>query len=112
MVEPTKEWIENAKKENGKIYKVVLSGETYVYRPLKRSEYKELQKLVQPEMTPQGPVVPPEQQTEVEEKTAIKCVLWPEDFADKDDIAGAATMLSTFISNSSGFEIEEPPVEL
>ena len=110
--EPQQEWIDSQKKKWGKVWKVVLAGEAYVYRALRRSEYRELQKSVTPQITPNGPVVSTEQQSELEEKTAVLCVLWPEDFSKMDNIAGAASVLSTYISDSSGFVVEEQPVEL
>lgn len=112
LMVPSQEWIDASKKKYGKIYKTVLSGDTYVYRSLKRSEYKELQKLVEPTMTQQGPVVSTEQQSQLEEEAAKRCVIWPEDFATSDNKAGVATVIANLISTSSGFEIDEPPVEL
>lgn len=109
---PTQEWIDAAKKKHGKIFRTVISGEVYVYRHLKRSEFKELQKAVVTEMTPQGPVVSNEQALELEDKICKICVIWPEDFAKIDSPAAAPAILAAHISDSSGAQIEEAPQEL
>ena len=110
--EPTAEWVANAKKKYGKVFRAVIGGEVYVYRYLKRSEFKELQKTIQPEMTPNGPVISSEQSMELEDKIANLCVLWPEDYAKHDGPAASPAVLAAYISDSSGAQVEEPPREL
>ena len=111
-VNPTQEWIDVQKKKYGKVFKTVLSGTTYVYRFLKRSEFKEIQKSIVPEMTPQGPIINQEQSMEIEDKIAKLCVLWPEDYATSDGAAAAPAILAAYITDSSGAQIEEAPQEL
>jgi hypothetical protein len=112
VMEPTQEWIDAAKKKYGKIFSLVIGGDVYVYRTLKRSEFKELQKTMKPEMTPQGPTVTPEQSLELEEKICDLCVIWPEKYSEKDQDAAAPSVLSTAISESSGSQVNAPPQEL
>ncbi len=110
--EPKKEWIEEQKKKYGKVYRCKISGRIYIYRPLLRDEFKEIQKNLTPEMTPQGPVVSATQQNEVEESVSKLCIIWPENYKEMKVEAGVPSALSAYISDSSGFIVEEPPVEL
>jgi len=109
---PTAEWIENAKKTHGRLFKVTLSDELYIYRVMRRPEYNAIHAGITPEMTPQGPVITPEQSREIEEKIALACVIWPENFAIETAPAGVPSVVSTYISDASGYRIEEQPCEL
>jgi len=111
-MDPTKEWIEEAKKKYGKIFKAVVSGDTYVYRQLLRPEYNTINAEIQPEMTPQGPVLTPEQTRKMEEVICSTCVIWPENYKDISIPAGVPSVLSTFISDISGYRVETAPEEL
>lgn len=114
--EPTQEQIDELKKKYSKIYRVVLSGVVYIYRFLKRSEFKEIQKSVTPEMTPAGPVLSQEQSMDIEDKVAKKCVVWPENFVDLvekgEQPAAVTAVLAAYITDASGAQIEAPPAEL
>ena len=109
---PTQEWIDTAKKKHGKIFSLDIGGQQFIYRALKRTEFRELQKQLKPEMTANGPIVPPEQSLELEEKIANLCVLWPEDFGKIDQDAALPSVLSSAISDSSGSQVISMPQEL
>ena len=108
-MEPTKEWKDLQKKTFGDVYRVSIGGEVYVYRKLRRSEYKDLQKSMTPEMGPNGPVVSAEQSQALEERIAEVCTIWPENYKELDSPAGVPTVLAGYISNSSGFDVDAPP---
>lgn len=110
--EPTQEWIVEHKKKYGRIFTTVIAGEVYVYRYLKRSEFRELNKGLTPEMTQQGPVVNSEQAMEVEDNITEMCTLWPEDYSKDNVPAAVPAILSAYISDSSGTQPPELPKEL
>ena len=109
---PTQEWLDAQKKKYGRMFKVVISGKTYIYRYMTRSEFKEIQKSIEPEMTPTGPIVTQAQALELEDKVVSLCLLWPEDFNVDSVEAGVSSQIAAFVSNSSGFVVDEEPVEL
>lgn len=107
--------IEQWKKQYGKIFKIVISGETYIYRVLKRSEYKAIQNsIVLP--TPTGGEITTQQNQEMQnalEEAIVKCcVLSPENIDVEDTAAGVPSVLAPIISEISGYQIQEEPVEL
>jgi hypothetical protein len=112
VVCPTQEWIAEAKKTHGRVFKAVLSGETFIYRTLKRSEYNALNQEFQPQVTQQGPMLTPEQSRAMEEKICSLCTIWPVDYSKLEISAGVPTMLASLISDASGYRVEEEPTEL
>ena len=112
MVELTQEFIDEAKKKYGKVLKVTVGGDQYVYRTINRREFREIQKSITPQMTPQGPVVSQEQSAMLEDKVTELCTIWPKDIKADALPAGVPTILATYISNSSGFIVDEEPQAL
>ena len=112
VTEPTEVWIEEKKKAFGKIFKMVIDGNIYVYRMLTRPEYRELQKTIKAEMTETGPVLTAEQSNELEESVAKLCVLWPENYSNDLVAAGIPSILATCISDVSGYKVDQAPVAL
>ena len=112
MTELTKEFVEKMKEKFGKVFQVRIAGEVYMYRLIKRSEFRTLQKGVVPQMTPEGPTMQQEQALDIEDKVSELCTLWPENFKAADAPAGAASLLAGYVSNSSGFIPESEPQEL
>ena len=110
--QPTQEWIDEQKKKHGRIFTTTISGEVYIYRFLKRLEFRELNKGLTPEMTQQGPVVNSEQAMEVEDRITEMCTLWPEKYSRDNVPAAVPAILSAYISDSSGTQPPEPPKEL
>lgn len=100
---PTQEFVDAKKVEYGQVFKAEAAGEFYIYRLLKRPEFKEFQKTLTPKMTPQGPVVDQSESLEMEDKIAKLCVLWPENYDSSTVPAGVPSLLASFISEASGF---------
>ena len=109
-MELTKEKIEELKQKYGKVYKVVISGREYVYRPFTRGEYKEMQKEAAA-LYEQGS--DPSAASDFEDEMVRKCVVYPEGITDIDDQpAGVVPALSTYIAEASGFNLNSEPEEL
>jgi len=100
MVEElTADRIEELKKKYGEIYQVTLSGVVYVYRPLKRIEYKQ--------------IVGTTEQTRsfTEEQIVQKCVVHPSiDIASSK--AGTVATLTELVMVASDFGVQEEPIRL
>lgn len=112
VVEPSEQWIVEKKKKHGKLFKVVLSGQLYIYRYLTRSEFKAIQKEIFPQIPAQGQPLSPDVQASLEERVTKLCTLWPENIEKEEDLpANVPTILSQYISDASGY-IEEPPTEI
>jgi hypothetical protein len=109
---PEQAWITEQKKKWPRLSRTTVSGVVYVYRPLMRDEYDQINKDIPPQMTSQGPILTPDQTREMEEKVSELCVLWPVNFKSVEATAGAATVLAGCISDFSGFHVDEEPVEL
>ncbi len=99
--------IDELKKKYGRIFKCVIDGKDYIYRPLLRSEYREMQKAIPPElmMSQEGAAL-------MEDKMAETCVVYPENFKASECDAGVPSLLATYISTVSGFKVDQEPVEL
>lgn len=77
------------------IYMSDFNGETYIWRPLRRKEWKDMKKV-------QGT-----NEDYMEESICRTCVLWPENLSPQKMTfgkAGVPTMLSQMISDKSGFQ--------
>ena len=115
----TKEWIDQKKKELEQqygrpvpLYRLIISGIEFIYRPLFRDEYKILQGNVTPKSTAEGPVLQAEDAARLEEEVVDKCVVWPEKVEASKLPAGAPTTISIAITNISGFIAESEPEAL
>lgn len=99
--EKVTEW----KKMYGKVAKLTLGGETYVYRPIKRLEWKQL--LDKVDKAEGGMQM-------LQEQTASRCVLHPPGFSSNLSIcpAGVPSTLSDAVLKISGFQQEVEPEEL
>lgn len=109
---PTQEWIDEQKKKHGDVFKTEVAGKTFVYRALKRGEFKEMQKLIVPQIGSDGQPADPAQGLDAEDKIVEKCVLWPMDFKIEGLPAGSPSMLSAYISEASGFSQPVKPEQL
>lgn len=89
----TPEIIKELKEKHGDIYKTTIDGVDYVWRPLRRDEYKE---IVNQDMD----II------DKEEIIARKCTVWPE-LTEEDWLnipAGVPTTISDGVMSKSGFE--------
>jgi hypothetical protein len=101
---PTQEEIDQWKTQFGDIYSVGLGSEKYIYRPMKRFEYKNVIQLSQSQ----------ENRTFAEEKIAQMCVVWPAIDPTKLSTlkAGTISTLVELIMAASNFGVTEEPVKL
>jgi len=109
MNQPSAEWVEQKKKEFGKLRSVVIAGETYVYRMLSRPEYLEILNSMDPNNRAA--------MDKADDMTVETCVIWPEKYKVDNTVgAGIPTQLASHISEFSGFmnqgEIPPMPEEL
>ena len=101
---PTQEQIDEWKSKYGEIFVATFSDEKYVYRPLKRFEYKQILAVNQT----------PDARTYAEEKVAEKCIVWPKIEPAKLSTlkAGTISTLVDLIMAASNFGITEEPKKL
>jgi len=102
---PTQEQIDEWKAKFGDIFLATFSGEEkYVYRPLRRFEYKQIIQLGQGQ----------ENKTFAEEKIAQMCIIWPTIEPSKIATlkAGTISTIVDLIMSASNFGIAEEPVKL
>jgi hypothetical protein len=101
-MELTQEMIDKMKEKYGEIYKVTLNGEDFVYRPMKRVEYKQIIGSADTS------------RTFSEEQIVSKCLVYPEVTAADMSAqkAGTVTTLTDLIMLASNFGVEEAPVKL
>lgn len=93
---PSTDQIESWKQEHGEIFCSALSStELFIFRPLKRREYLELQLFAQQQQTP----------VDGEELLVKKCLLWGSNTAVKslDQKAGSLSTLQEQILQNSNF---------
>lgn len=85
------------KRQHKRIYMTEIAGEKILWRPLKRSEYKEMLNMEFPEGTSDEDII-------YDRETFIaECViLYPEDAAE--EIALAAEIITSLCMQKSGFE--------
>lgn len=100
--EITQEMINEWKTKYGEIYQIILGGQAYVYRPMKRIEYKQ---------------ITANQDTNrafSEEQIVQKCLIFPQ--LDSTSLsaekAGTVTTLTDLIMVASNFGVQEEPVKL
>lgn len=89
------------KAKFGKLYKNLVDGEIYIWKPLRRGEYKELLKLNEDAIAEDRYLLKQEAVVEM-------AVLFPESIKEViQEKAGLATVLSEEILSKSGFDISE-----
>lgn len=98
---PTKDQVENWKHKYGDVYMTKFDSETFIWRTISRSEYKEVLNMESEGDQPADWFR--------EEVVTDRCVIWPTDF-DYEDIgdgkAGIPAVLAEKIMNKSGFIAE------
>lgn len=101
---PSKQQIDEWKEKFGDIFVATFGDEKYIYRPLRRFEYKQILSVAQT----------PESRTFTEEKVAEKCIIWPQiDLTKASTLkAGTISTLVDLIMAASNFGITEEPVKL
>ena len=101
---PSQEEIDEWKTKFGDIYSVGLGQDKYIYRPMRRFEYKNILQLSQNQ----------DNRTFVEEKVAQMCVIWPVIDPTKMSTlkAGTISTLVELVMAASNFGISEEPVKL
>lgn len=104
--EITQEMIAEWKQKYGEIYQVTLSGTPYVYRPLKRVEYKAIMGTLSAN--------PEANRTFSEEQVVQKCLIYPvlDATALAAEKAGTVSTLTDLIMVASNFVVTEEPVKL
>lgn len=99
----TQEMIDGWKEKFGEIFSAVLAdGKTYIYRPMKRIEYKAV--MANQEAS----------RSYIEEQVVIKCLVHPA-ISPTDlsaEKAGTISTLTDLIMAASNFGINEEPVKL
>lgn len=101
---PTKAQIDEWKAKFGDVYVAKFSAEEkYVYRPLRRFEYKQIVGLGQTE-----------NKSFAEEKVAQMCIIWPAIDPTKMASlkAGTISTVVDLVMTASNFGISEEPVKL
>lgn len=111
MEELKQEKIDGWKKEYGRVFQCKIAGKTYVYRTLKRGEFEDLQRQVVGNAGPQQ-VLTPETASQLEDGMVDLCVIYPENIKVSSMEAGTPAVLATYISDMSGFRVDEEPVAL
>ena len=101
---PTQEQIDEWKAKHGDIFVATFGEEKYIYRPLKRFEYKQILSVNQTA----------DAKTYAEEKVAEKCIVWPQIDPTKISTlkAGTISTLVDLIMAASNFGITEEPQKL
>lgn len=90
----------------GKIYKIVIAGEDYIFRKIKRSEYTSI-------MASENDAVGTEAVYGRQNEISRLVVLYPSDIEQKlADNAGIATVISDECLLKSGFEVTADTQEL
>lgn len=101
---PSQEEINEWKNKFGEIYSAKFEQDQYIYRPIRRFEYKQVLQLGQD----------PNNRAFVEEKVSQMCVIWPKIEATEMSKlkAGTISTLVDLIMAASNFGITEEPVKL
>ena len=101
---PTRQEIEEWKDRYGSVYFTPFEGETFIWRTLGRSEYREIIRNTDLTMLDR------------EEHITDKCVLFPRNFScgeyTKTGKAGVPSLLSEMIMDKSGFVAQSAPIKL
>lgn len=101
---PTHNQVEDWKgRFNGKVFLTQVGGQPYVFRPIRRNEYKAVMK------------VRSDDRYYTEEKICATCVIFPENFqqtAMAHGLAGTPTVLAEMILEQSGFNPNIESIQL
>jgi hypothetical protein len=102
---PSQDQINEWKAKFGEAYLASFSkDEKYIYRPLRRLEYKQMMSLAQQQ----------DSKAFIEEKVAQSCILWPT--MDPTKLAalkaGTISTIVELIMTASNFGIQEEPIKL
>ncbi len=102
---PTQQEIDEWKTKFGDIFVATFGEEKFVYRSIRRFEYKNIMQLGTQDV---------DNRTFLEEKVAKMCIVWPEIDASKLPTlkAGTISTLVDLIMTASNFGITEEPVKL
>ncbi|RKZ07403.1 hypothetical protein DRQ25_11650 [Candidatus Fermentibacteria bacterium] len=102
MEEITQEMIAEWKSKYGEIYQVNLGGQAFVYRPLKRVEYKQIIGTAEAN------------RSFSEEQIVQKCLIHPKADAATlaSEKAGTISTLTDLIMVASNFGVMEEPIKL
>lgn len=96
---PTYDQVEDWKSRfDGEIYMSEFNGVVYIWRPIRRKEYRDIQRIEHSSTQ--------DFEYYLEEQICNACVLWPEDYSSHKMTfgkAGIPTMLSQLIMERSGF---------
>lgn len=96
---PTYDQVEEWKSRfDGEIYMSEFNGVVYIWRPIRRKEYRDIQRIEHASSQ--------DFEYYLEEQICNTCVLWPEDYSSHKMTfgkAGIPTMLSQLIMERSGF---------
>lgn len=104
---PTFEQVEAWKKEHGDIYVTSVTPDThYVWRTIKRSEYRNIVKELERRVG-QGTITQAEATMDNEEMISSICILFPKIDLQADDMAGVAAIISQEVLEASGFQALE-----
>jgi len=111
MILLTDEKKKELKNQYKKLYITVLdSDQPIVWRPIKRSEHKEILKETR-DLNSESEIM-----LERQEATCLKCIVFPETEEEikeiLEDNAGTSIVISDEIYRKSGFEIKKPTEEL
>lgn len=89
------------KEEFGEVFATSIDMEMFLWRPLRRKDYKEI-------IETGGSIY------DKEERYCAKCILWPEnyDFKSESIKAGLPTVLAEQILIKSGFQPDYTPIQL
>lgn len=100
---PTYDQVEDWNNRFGKVFMTQIEDITYVYRPIRRNEYKAIMKI---------------QNTDryyTEEKICATCVLFPSNFQQvtmSNGLAGVPTVIAEMILEKSGFSPSIQSIQL
>lgn len=100
---PTHDQVEEWKGRYGKVFLTQIGGQPYVYRPIRRNEYKTIMKI---------------QNTDryyTEEKICATCVIFPANYqqvAMSQGLAGVPTVMAEMILEQSGFNPSIESIQL
>jgi len=111
LPEDVKEAAEKAKADGFRPYWITLNGVSFVYRPIKRKEWRELTRAQNKELvaSQEDPLELAEIKAKYVEEIVKMCVLWSELPIDDNLGAGYVETLSDAILIDSGFGSPDVP---
>jgi hypothetical protein len=110
-MEQIKDIIEKVKASGNVVMKITLGGEIYVYRSIKRLEWRKFQSEVADQAAKN-----PDESAAIKDKSEDNLVklaiLWPLNIEPSKLRAGIPSQLADLILKASGFGTEEPEPEM